>query len=610
MSVQSMTTLSKILVPTDFSSNSSSAINYACDLAQDANSELHLLYVSQGSLSDLAREKQLQRLAHLLDARTELNLNTVKYVSTGRPDRGIVEYAREHGIDLVVMGTHGRTGLAHLALGSVAENVVRLAPCPVVVLGPRDAMHTTSEDAVRVVQRIVGKGLDASIEEGRKRMLKSLVEELRVPSTSAILLFEELQENEQLVWHDGRWTIKETGTLVGPELVSFHAEALPESHAIDLIARAVKLRATDIHIDPISDDETLIRMRVDGCLQEYCHMNRGLADHLCNQMKTMANLSTTDPFHPLEGRMRLPDQLADVEVRLTSVPVNEGQALALRLFDPQKVFLELDNLGLSQESLQAVETILKSGEGLVLVTGPTGSGKTTTVYSMLRSLDGKRHNITSIEDPVEFAAPFVRQISVDERHGLDMTEGLRTMLRMDPDILFIGEIRDAKTAMIGMQAAGSGRYVFSTLHTRDVPSTVTALRQLGVSERSIASHLTGVVNQRIVRRLCTQCKQGESPHDMQREECSNAGILVPDKLFKPVGCSSCNGSGYRGRIGIFEVATINAELKQLILEQRSDREMAELMRNQACADLQTDALRKAAEGLISFEDAIMIRWVG
>jgi type II secretory ATPase GspE/PulE/Tfp pilus assembly ATPase PilB-like protein len=425
-----------------------------------------------------------------------------------------------------------------------------------------------------------------------------------------------LMDNQTLTWEEelnqqgtstriGKWRI---GAPDSPADASTPVFISREgiSPALDLIARAVALRATDIHIDP-AGREHAVRLRIDGRLERYCGLDSEVASHLIQQCKTMARLDIADPFHPQEGRMRLPPAFADLEVRITTSPVAAGESVALRLFDRDNVLRPLDSLGLSPASLAPIGQILRRGEGLVLVTGPTGSGKTTTVYSMLKSLGTGERNIVSIEDPVEFPATFVRQMEVDERHGVTMTSGLRTLLRMDPDIVFLGEIRDAGAAETAMRAASSGKYVFSTLHTRDVASTITALRDLHIDSRSLAGNLTGIISQRIVRRLCSQCRREDTTTDEQRALVKDYGLGPPAHLFYPSGCTHCRGTGYRGRIGVYEVVVPNDDILRQISSGASEQELRQCIRLAGTPDLMNDALSKVCDGITSLEEVMKMR---
>ena len=436
---------------------------------------------------------------------------------------------------------------------------------------------------------------------------------LQVSDTSANRLIDELQSREWMQWnpsesgHSGKFEF-----VAGIEFVELPgqiASGKSDSPAIDLISRASRLRATDIHLDPKSDSEYSIRFRIDGKLESYCTMSSDVATHLINRFKTLAHLDIADPFTPKESRLILPASMKDLEVRCTTAPVAGGEAVALRLFTLGNVFLPLDELGHSDASLASVDAMLRRGEGLVLVTGPTGSGKSTTVYSMLQSLACGERNIVSIEDPVEFATPFIRQMNADPKHGITLTSGMRTLLRMDPDVLFVGEIRDAEAAQIAMHAASSGHYVFSTLHTRDVASTITALRDLGIADRSLSGNIAGIVNQRLVRRLCPDCRHEVEVTEKQLAKFELHAIPAPSHLYQADGCKSCRNTGYKGRAGVFEAAQFDADVAAAVADSASEHHIREVLHEGGIADLVSDALQKAALGITGFDEAMAVRWL-
>jgi type II secretory ATPase GspE/PulE/Tfp pilus assembly ATPase PilB-like protein/nucleotide-binding universal stress UspA family protein len=617
----------RILVPCDFSRYSDAAIKRASDLAMAAEAEIHLLHVvADPPLLGGRAEPEADRLRHAreqldkqLDPHVVVQLCVQRAAVRGTPHREICRYAQQHDIDLIVMGTHGRTGFAHVAIGSVAERVVAAAPCPVLVIRHPDQEFDLLRQAAKLLREEFGASLPGEFGETRATLKGRLTRMLNISEQSAEFVVEKLRTEGNLVWDEqrpaeasqppqGAWRISLLAGTEGEGVPVFQPKE-ENSPAIDLVMRAAALRATDIHIDAAGRGYS-VRFRIDGRLQRYCGLDIEVATHLIQQFKTLARLDIADPFHPQEGRLRLPTELAELEVRLTTSPVAGGEAVALRLFDRDNVFRPLDRLGLSELSLAAIDGMTRRGEGLVLVTGPTGSGKTTTVYSMLESLSSGERNIVSIEDPVEFPAAFVRQMEVDERHGVTMTSGLRTLLRMDPDVVFLGEIRDAEAAEIAMRAASSGKYVFSTLHTRDVASTVTALRDLRVDTRSLAGNLTGIVSQRLVRRLCLQCRQPTGAvKDTERALFKQHGIEPPSQLFQAVGCLGCRGTGYRGRIGVFEVVMADEELRVAIAGGTAEHELRDRIRRTGTSGLTTDALNKACNGVTSLEEAIAMHSV-
>ena len=543
----------------------------------------------------------------------------MKAVVPGTPHREICRYAQQNDIDLIVMGTHGRTGLAHVTMGSVAQKVVATAPCQVLVVRHPDQEDDLVQQATKLLRDEFGTTFGGEFGETRATLKGRLMRMLNVSEQAAEFVVEKLRAEEMFVWdepsakdtsqpHSGTWRIGPFAAVEDPGAPVFQPKD-DDSPAIDLVNRAVALRGTDIHIDAVGRGYS-VRFRIDGRLQRYCELDADVATHLIQQFKTMARLDIADPFHPQEGRLRLPPALAQLEVRITTSPVAGGEAVALRLFDRENVFRPLDRLGLSEQSLAAIDGMTQRGEGLVLVTGPTGSGKTTTVYSMLETISSGERNIVSIEDPVEFPASFVRQMEVDERHGVTMTSGLRTLLRMDPDIVFLGEIRDAEAAEISMRAASSGKYVFSTLHTRDVASTLTALRDLRVDTRSLAGNLTGIISQRLVRRLCPQCRQATSIDDEQRalfqdarHRATPATVPVRRLLHLPRHRLSRPNRRLRGRPGRRRVPTRNR------VAAPPSTSSASTFVVPAQPDLTTDALTKVAGGITSLDEALRMHSV-
>jgi type II secretory ATPase GspE/PulE/Tfp pilus assembly ATPase PilB-like protein len=334
-----------------------------------------------------------------------------------------------------------------------------------------------------------------------------------------------------------------------------------------------------------------------------------VAHPLVSQLKIMAEIDLADPFHPNEGRFSLSDALGGYEVRMTKVPVIGGQSVALRLHNRARLVRPLNSLGLGPESLAAIGEMLRLGEGVVLVTGPTGSGKTTTAYSMVQALNDGHRNIVTIEDPIEYRIDGFRQMSVDLRHDITMTHGLRTLLRMDPDVVLVGEVRDAETAETAMRAASSGKYVFTTLHTRDVASTITALRDLHIDNRSLAGNLTGIISQRLVRRLCAHCRQTVPLGDLPPQTFLDEHLDPPAALGKPTGCPQCRNLGYFERIGVFEVVVPNRAIRQAIESGAPEDELRDLLRSAGTRSLAADSLVKVRDGTTTLEEARSMTWV-
>ncbi|MBS0262220.1 MAG: Flp pilus assembly complex ATPase component TadA [Planctomycetes bacterium] len=541
-----MNSITRILVPVDFSAGTEYLVACGCQLAQALQAQLHLLHVvidagaradATGAASESVYEARV-KIGKLPAEMPPPNVVLARIVRTGRPAHEILQYAREAGIDLIVMGSHGRSGLAHLLLGSIAETVIRESACPVTVVPRADQQFLPPPR----------------------------------PNTQAL------------------------GQIAEAE------------RSLELLRRAIESGATDVHLDPISKDEYSIRFRIDGRLENYCQVDRRIATPLIVQLKLLAHIDIAQPFAPHEGRVQLPEHLADVEVRLTTVPTCAGEALSLRILRNDHAPTTLQGLGLSPRGLAAIDQMLRDGEGLILVTGPTGAGKTTTVHALLRRLNNGARQIVSVEDPVEYNVPEIRQISVDHKHGLSLSVGMRTVLRMDPDVVFIGEIRDLEALDIAMRAASSGRYVFSTLHTRDAASTITALRDLHADNYSLAGNLKGIVCERLIRRLCQKCSVATEPTAAERQQFATAGLAPPSTLRRPAGCPACRQTGYHGRTGIFETVVITSPLALAIQEGRPEEELRRLIRESGSGSLTAAALECAREGVTSVEECLSIKW--
>lgn len=551
-----MRDVKRILAATDFGVDGDEAVGYACNLAELLGAELHLLHVVPKSLlpTRAAGEQERLQAAHQglgrLPARvTPATLMIIRKTCEGVAADEILRYAEENGIDLVVLGTHGRGGLTHFVMGSVAEKLIRAAPCPVVIV--RGSMTQLQDDGVDGVESNAADKLPQPRSLGQ------------VPDSNRVL---------------------------------------------ELLERALSARATDVHIDPISADEFKVRFRVDGRLEQYCILDRSIAGPLVLQLKVMSDLDIARPFEPNEGRVRLPSSMADTEVRITTIPVAGGDAVALRLLKHEATPPSLNQLGFSAQSMESIQGMLHDGEGIVLVTGPTGSGKTTTVHAMLRLLDNGTRNLMSIEDPVEYRVPAMRQMSVDMKHGMTMTRGLRTLLRMDPDVVFIGEIRDVEAMEIALRAASSGKYVFSTLHTRDVASTVTALRDLNADNLSLGGNLKGIVSQRLMRCICRECCGRSVPSEPERNSFLAEEIEPPSMLPRPNGCPHCRNTGFRGRIGVFEAVRTTGDIAAAIQRGTAEDELRRMIRSAGTTSLIADALGKVRDGVTSLEEALSIKW--
>ena len=365
------------------------------------------------------------------------------------------------------------------------------------------------------------------------------------------------------------------------------AEKAPVTQLVNLILlEAVKRRASDIHFEPF-DRKLRIRYRVDGVLYEQSSPPKHLEDPLVSRLKVMARMDIAERRLPQDGMARVRVGEREVDIRVSTIPVAEGERVVLRLLDRDSALLPLESLGMTSDRLRSFEALLAEQNGIVVVSGPTGSGKTTTLYAALGQLDASRRNILTIEDPIEYRLPDIGQIQVKPKIGLSFASGLRHILRQDPDIVLVGETRDVETAEIAMRAALTGHLVFTTLHTNDAPGVVLRFTDMGVEPYLLASCLKGALAQRLVRVLCPECKEGTTLSRTQAQALGPAGgALAETKVYGPAGCPACL-EGYSGRTGLFELLVVDDELREMIRRGGI-----------AAADLRTAAARK---GMITLE---------
>jgi type II secretory ATPase GspE/PulE/Tfp pilus assembly ATPase PilB-like protein len=372
-----------------------------------------------------------------------------------------------------------------------------------------------------------------------------------------------------------------------------------------IISEAIRERASDIHIVPF-EEEMQLRYRIDGLLQEKPPPPKALHAGLVSRIKIMADMNIAERYMPQDGHIQINHRGKRVDIRVGTLPTIYGEGMVLRLLEKNTKVLTPLELGLDQARADLMWRLVAKPHGLFLATGPTGSGKTTTLYSILRGIYTVEKKILTIEDPVEYELPGVAQIPVRPSRNFHFANGLRAILRQDPDVVMVGEIRDSETAEIAIRAALTGHQVFSTLHTNDSTGAVTRLLDMGVEAFLISSSLEGVLAQRLLRRLCTQCKaQAPVPPSVrERLEVLN-GRPLEGVFYQGAGCEECRGTGYRGRIGIFELLAIGPELRELILQKRSNAEL-KATAQRTMMTMHQDALKKAADGMTSLEEILRV----
>lgn len=330
--------------------------------------------------------------------------------------------------------------------------------------------------------------------------------------------------------------------------------------AQQLIEEAIKLHASDVHVEPL-EQEARVRIRLDGLLQELCRLPWNLYNTLITQLKVLSGMDIAEKRLPQDGRWQLLWNGRAVDLRLSSLPTIRGEKLVVRILDRQQGLCKLEDLGMSRDNLQLYQKMYAASHGLVLLTGPTGSGKTTSLYATLQELQQEGLNLVTVEDPVEFKLEGVNQVAVNRRAGLDFATGLRSLVRQDPDIIMVGEIRDGETASMAVQAAMTGHLVLSTLHTNSAVGAVARLVDMGVEAYLLAASLRGVLAQRLVRRICSSCKEEYEP---TRLEQSFLGLQGSHRLLRGHGCERCHGTGYAGRLAVQELLPVDEYMSDLI----------------------------------------------
>src|SRR5438093_3422159 len=362
-----------------------------------------------------------------------------------------------------------------------------------------------------------------------------------------------------------------------------------------LVENAITAEASDIHIEPF-EDTLRIRYRIDGILFDQEAPPQRLQAAVTSRVKLMAEMNIAERRLPQDGRIRVNLHSRRVDIRTSTIPTVHGESIVMRLLDRQSVFLPLDKLGFPADTLKRFDALIKRPHGIILVPGPTGSGKTTTLYGALDKINSPERKIITVEDPVEYQLKGVNQIAVKPKIGLSFATGLRHIVRQDPDVILVGEIRDLETAEIAIQASLTGHLVFSTLHTNDAPAAITRLQDMGVEPYLVASVLEAVLAQRLVRRVCAACRVPDTP---SAADLDALGVVAPDntQLLRGKGCDECRGTGYRGRMGIYELFPITEDARSLMLRRSSSRDIRQHAIAAGMIMLRMDGWRRACDGV-------------
>ncbi|MCA3718082.1 MAG: type II secretion system ATPase GspE [Brevundimonas sp.] len=370
-----------------------------------------------------------------------------------------------------------------------------------------------------------------------------------------------------------------------------------------LLLQAIRDGASDIHIEA-EEKRLVVRFRIDGVLREVLEPARALAPLLVSRIKVMARLDIAEKRVPHDGRVTLRIGGLDVDVRVSTIPSQYGERVVLRLLDRGSTSLDLAQLGMSERDLATFERLIARPHGVILVTGPTGSGKTTTLYSALTRLNNRRRNIMTVEDPIEYALDGIGQMQVNAKIDLTFARGLRAILRQDPDVIMVGEIRDHETAEVAVRASMTGHLMLSTLHTNTAVGSVTRLIDMGVERYLLAPMLTGLIAQRLVRRLCPHCRR-EDTATAADSEVTGGAIPVGGRVFRPVGCPQCRGEGYKGRLGVYEVIEVDPAMQQAVHDGVGEPELVRLARQRGPGLLE-DGAAKAMAGETTVQEVARV----
>jgi general secretion pathway protein E len=445
--------------------------------------------------------------------------------------------------------------------------------------------------------RIMGLTDFKLVLSGRETILSAINLQYDLRRDSAQQLVQNMEENGSDILSE----IEETADLLDDT-----SEAPIIKLVNHIISQSIKARASDIHIEPYQHSFT-VRYRVDGILYDLLTPPKWIQPALISRIKVMAKMNIAEKRLPQDGRFEVKIGDQSIDLRVSTIPTAYGERVVLRLLNKSGSLLELTDLGLSPERLKLIKDLVTSPNGIILVTGPTGSGKTTTLYAVLQSISTPDINIITIEDPIEYQIKGISQIQVNPKIDLSFARGLRSIVRQDPDVILIGEIRDHETAEIAVQSALTGHLVFSTLHTNDSASAITRLVDMGVEPFLISSSVLAVAAQRLIRVLCDDCKKAYEPSTIYLESIGVSPDHFNDgHIHKAVGCDKCIGTGYRGRLGIFEIMRLTEKLKSLILTTYDSNQIKSAARREKMMNLRQDGIQKVMNGVTTIEEVLRV----
>ncbi len=545
-------------------------------------------------------------VAEALITQDQLDAGLVEQASSGKPlGRILVERGQLNEVDLA-KALAAQAGLEYVDLGDYAVDRVAVGLIPEPVARRYRALPIGWSDGRLVVAMADPTNVFAL--DDINALTKAEVQAVVVTKDQ---LLETLDRFHRLDGEAGEVAQIAADSVSAADEVAQGREAVDEAPIVRfvnlLITQAVADRASDIHVEPAETD-LRIRFRVDGVLHEVMRSPRSIQAGVISRLKIMADINIAERRLPQDGRMSLTVGGRTVDLRVATHPTVHGEKVVLRILDTSQASLNLADLGFSTEALRRYEACYRKPYGTILVTGPTGSGKSTTLYATLSLLNQEDRNIITIEDPVEYRMADVNQIQINPRAGRTFAAALRSILRADPDIILLGEIRDRETAVIAIEAALTGHLVLSTLHTNDAASTPMRLIEMGVEPFLVTSALDCVVAQRLARRLCERCREPyePTPAELVEADWRTAELGERPQLYRPAGCPACSRTGYRGRLAIQEVMVMSEEIERMIIERFSSDDVRKAAMSQGMTTLREDGLRKAAQGVTTLEEVFRV----
>jgi type IV pilus assembly protein PilB len=508
--------------------------------------------------------------------------------------------ARAHGLDYV-----------NLAEVVIPPSVVELVPES--VARENAILPMAQEDGA--IKVIVSDPLDYDTQEKLRFILNR---EVRIVLAPREMILEAINRHYGQSEGESADSMLQEFTDTAIDFTETEQEARAQQEVVDesaapivrmvqlIIKEAVQLRASDIHIEPF-EDRIRVRYRIDGMLVERDRVPRRLHGAILSRLKIMAKMDIAERRRPQDGRIKVSEGAKELDLRVSVLPTNHGQTVVMRILDKDSIKVGLRQLGMADEVFRTFSQLIRRPNGIILVTGPTGSGKTTTLYAGLNELNRPDRKIITAEDPVEYYLPGINQVEVKHSIGLDFARIIRSMLRQAPNIILVGEMRDQETAEMGIQASLTGHLVFSTLHTNDAPGAITRMVDMGVPSYLVASSVIAVLAQRLVRVICTKCKQPHTPSDAQLETAGiSKALAAKGNFMKGKGCGHCQKSGYRGRMGIYELMMMSSKVRELAFAGASTQDIRKAAVAQGMRSLYQDGILKVLKGQTTLEEIFRV----